>query len=444
MVSTTRIGDILKVPYRGAAASDGLPSYLALTQGAHAKPADHQKGIFFYGQFPEPGQSFSRIPAFIFHSNPYKRGAEITPWVDIIEPDEGYCLFHGDNRTPSRTPVSSRGNSRFVQCLQLYADPALRKFAPPVLVFQQVEFNGSRRGYRRFCGYGVPIRSVLATHKASRGDYFTNLVVEMVLFKLESENETFPWKWIDARRNRAMDADAALRFAPSAWKEWVRRGDLAIEGCRRLVARQTIVAKSEQAVTSSDERKILLEVLHYHREKKHEFEGLASFVAQRVLGPQCIRGWVTKRSGDGGIDFICRQDVGDPADRLSRTSAVVLGQAKCVGPDAEIGGHALARVVARLQRGWIGVFVTTGLFSAKAQLELSQDKYPIVLINGRRLARVLLEVITQERITLAELLDRESDWYVQHTTNLHPSRILGDAFSFSTATAAFLSNTHNG
>jgi len=63
-----------------------------------------------------------------------------------------------------------------------------------------------------------------------------------------------------------------------------------------------------------------------------------------------------------------------------------------------------------------------------------------VLINGQRLAKVLLQVITQERITLADLLERESEWYLQHSTNLHPSRILGDAFSFTSTTAATLSD----
>src|SRR5690348_13841558 len=132
LVPIVRVGDILRVPYRGASGTDGLPSYLALTRGAHKKAADLQKGIFFYEQFLEPGHKFRRIPAFIFHSNPYKRGAEGTPWVDIIEPDEGYCLFHGDNRTPNGSPISSRGNSRFVQCLQFFSDPDLRKFAPPI------------------------------------------------------------------------------------------------------------------------------------------------------------------------------------------------------------------------------------------------------------------------------------------------------------------------
>jgi hypothetical protein len=394
--------------------------------------------MFFYEQFQEPGRLFRRVPAFIFHSNPYKRGAEGTPWVDIIEPDEGYCLFHGDNRRPSAPPLSSRGNARFVQFLHFYSDPALRKYAPPILVFEQIEFKGTRRGYRRFCGFGIPVRYALATQKDKRGGYFTNLVIELVLFRLDRENEAFPWNWIDQRRNRTVDADLALEVAPASWVDWVRRGDLAIEKCRRFVARQAVVKRSEQAITGSAEREILLEVFDYHKRNKHAFEGLASFVAQRVMGHQCKRGWVTKRSGDGGVDFVCRLDVGDPADRLSRTSAVVLGQAKCVGLTKEIGGHALARVVARLQRGWIGAFVTTGSFSRAAQLELAQDKYPIVLINGRRLAQVLLEVITQERIRVRDLLERESAWYVGHTMNFHPSRILEDAFSLTSATSAAL------
>src|SRR5208337_292333 len=231
-----------------------------------------------------------------------------------------------------------------------------------------------------------------------------------------------------------VDADTALRASPFSWKKWVAGGELAVESCRRIAARRTVVDLSEQRDTEKEERKILVEVLEYYGKKKHAFEGLASFITQRVLGDQCRRGWVTKRSGDGGVDFVCRLDVGDRADRLSSTPAVVLGQAKCVGVGTAIGGHALARVVARLQRGWIGVFVTTGIFSRAAQLELAEDRYPVVLINGRRLARVLFEVLTQERLGLRELLDRETDWYLKKSTRLSPARILGDEFWFASTT----------
>jgi len=433
--SMIKVGQVFRVPYRGrrSEATDFV-GYQDLTRGAHAKSADLQKGMFFYQQVKEPGQTFGRLPAFIFHSNPFKKGAEGTPWVDVVEPDAGYCLFHGDNRTPSRPPLGSRGNAKFVQVHQFYADPALRKFAPPVLVFEQVEYNGNRRGYRRFCGFGVPIRRALTTQKEKNGAYFTNLVIELALFRLERENESFDWNWINHRRDASVDADTALIASPFSWKEWVSGGELAIEACRRIVARQTVVDLSQQRLTNKDERRILVDVLEYYGKKKHSFEGLASFVAQKILGNQCRRGWVTQRSGDGGVDFVCRLDVGDRADRLCLTPAVVLGQAKCVGLETAIGGHALARVVARLQRGWIGVFVTTGAFSRAAQLELAQDRYPIVLINGLRLARVLFEVLTQERLTLQDLLDRETDWYVRNSTHLSPSRILEDSFWFPSAT----------
>jgi hypothetical protein len=431
-----KIGQVFRVPYRGQLADRSeLSSYQVLTRGIHKKSADLQKGMFFYQHVQEPGQQFARIPAFIFHSNPFKSGGEGAPWVDVVEPDAGYCLFHGDNRKAGAPPLSSRGNARFAQAQNFYIDPTLRKFAPPVLVFKQVEFDRSSKGHRQFCGFGVPVRQSLGVQKDTRAGYFTNLVIELALFRMDRENETFSWKWIDGRRNPEVDADAALQEAPASWKQWVCDGELAIESCRRFVARQAVVAASEQVRLTNDERRILEEVVEYYSHERHCFEGLASFVTQRILGHQCRRGWVTKRSGDGGIDFVCRLDVGDPADRLSQTSAVVLGQAKCVGPNTSIGGSALARVVARLQRGWIGAFVTTGSYSRAAQLELAQDRYPVVLVNGQRLARAVFEVLTQERIELRHLLDRETDWYVRSLSHLAPQRILEDSFGFATSAA---------
>jgi hypothetical protein len=434
--STITIGQVFRVPYRGQQTNESGVSYQDVTRGAQSKSADLQKGMFFYQQVKEPGQNFSRLPAFIFHSNPFKKGAEGTPWVDVVEPDSGYCLFHGDNRKTGALPLSSRGNAKFMQVQHFYADPSLRKFAPPVIVFEQAEHSGNRRGYRRFCGFGVPVRCALATQRQKSGGYFTNLVIELALFRLEPENELFNWNWIDLRRDQSANADVVLGASPSSWKKWVKEGEPAVESCRRIVARQTVVDSLEQQQTTNEERKILVGVLEYYGKKKHAFEGLAAFVAQRVLGDQCRRGWVTKRSGDGGVDFVCRLDVGDRSDRsrLSLTPAVVLGQAKCVGMETAIGGHALARVVARLQRGWIGVFVTTGVFSGAAQVELAEDRYPVVLINGARLAKVLFEVLTQERIGLRELLDRETDWYDRNFTQLSPGRILEDSFWFASAT----------
>ncbi len=105
---------------------------------------------------------------------------------------------------------------------------------------------------------------------------------------------------------------------------------------------------------------------------------------------------------------------------------MVLGQAKCQGIRSSIGGRDLARLVARLQRGWLGVFVTTGVFSPAAQKELDEDKYPLLLINGQRLARELRLLLSEEGITLDELLKQAVEWYDTHLQPFEPIRILDE------------------
>jgi hypothetical protein len=285
---------------------------------------------------------------------------------------------------------------------------------------------GGRKGYREFSGYGVPVRCLVNTQREKNsGRYFTNLTIELVLFHLAKEKEFFDWNWIDARRNGTLDVDEVLKPAPYAWRDWVSNGYSAIERCRRNVARNTVVKPGDQSSLTLSEKKILDEVFAYYADRKHPFEGLASYIATRIIGHGCKRGWVTKRSGDMGIDFVCRLDVGDPGGQLSRTPLVVLGQAKCQkGP---ISAPNLARVVARLQRGWMGVYVTTGVFSEAAQLELAEDKYPLVLINGKRLAQELERATVAEGINLKELLDRETRWYETNERRIAANRILDDS-----------------
>lgn len=179
--------------------------------------------------------------------------------------------------------------------------------------------------------------------------------------------------------------------------------------------------KSEQLSFTKEENEILLTVYTYFSDKKHSFEGLASFIATLVLGKDYTRGWATRKSGDGGIDFIGRLEIGN---HFSYTAVVVLGQAKCIKPDSSISGENLARVVARLQRGWIGIYVTTGYFSEKARQELFNDKYPVILINGKRLARELKIIMNLENISLKEILERETGWYETNQLPIPPEKIL--------------------
>lgn len=242
----------------------------------------------------------------------------------------------------------------------------------------------------------------------------------MTLFNLDREQEEFDWTWIDKRRDGRLTATEVLTHAPRAWKEWVKYGETRMERCRRKIARNRVVKVAEQLDYPSEEKDLVNQIVAHFSPDRHAFEGLASLVAKLVIGERCLRGWVTKRSGDGGIDFVCRLDLGSD---FSRSSITVLGQAKCLQIKRSVSGHDLARVVARLQRGWIGVFVTTGVFSEAAQIELNQDKYPMILINGKRLATELRRLINREGVNLNMLLEREKQWYEANMKPLDPARI---------------------
>lgn len=421
-----RVGEVFRVPHGAAPQQQALRSYLQLTRGTCARPADLQKGMFFYASVTEPGHNFRRLPAFIFLTNPHKKDSESMPWIDIVEPDVGYALFHGDNRMPGRPYIAGRGNQKFDEVQHFYVEPELRMFAPPILMFAQKDVSGIRKGYREFCGYGIPIRCTVTTQREkTTGKYFTNLAIELALLHLKNENEFFDWAWIDARRNGSISQEQVLKFSPSAWRDWVRNGNSSVERCRRNVAKNNILKQTAQAALSPTERDILKDVHAYYANEKHPFEGLASYVATRIIGHACKRGWVTKRSGDMGIDFVCRLDIGDPGAQLSRAPIVVLGQAKC--QKNPVSAKDLARVVARLQRGWMGVYVTTSVFSEPAQLELAEDRYPLVLINGKRLAQELERAIVSEGMNLLELLERETQWYNLNEKPYSAGRIVEDS-----------------
>lgn len=419
-----RIGDVCRVTFpRGAPTQ--LLSYRELTAGRHAVPADILKGIFFYREVAEPDGSGVRLPAFIFHSNPLKTDTSINPWSDVIDADAGYALFHGDNKEPAAPASAARGNARLISIYHQYMDASLRPNAPPILVFKQRAVNGHRKGFREFSGYGVPTAMRLLTQRdAKLGVYFSNLAIELALFDLNEEHNEFDWRWIDDRRDGALLGRDTLRSAPNAWRRWVSGGASVIESCRRNVYQQRVVDPKEQLALSSDQREVIDILRHRYSGGRHYlFEALASFVSKEILGDRYRRGWVTKRSADGGYDFVSYMILGDHARGISRSTAIVLGQAKCIATRTCVSGGDIARLVARLQRGWIGVFVTTGWFSIAVQREVFVDRYPVVLVNGKRLTAALLSVMTRENVALADILDQEEEWYHTNCRSLPADRI---------------------
>lgn len=173
------------------------------------------------------------------------------------------------------------------------------------------------------------------------------------------------------------------------------------------------------------DEKLLDQIYSYYEGKQHRFEALAQTVAERVIEPapgSYLPGGLTRASADGGIDFIARLDV-DAG--FGRAKLIVLGQAKCEQPGRPTHGNHIARTVARLRRGWLGVYVTTSFFSPQTQREVIEDRYPIVLVCGRRLAEVVQSMLVERGIDdLTALLDEIDAAYDQPLAPRDPEELL--------------------
>jgi len=110
---------------------------------------------------------------------------------------------------------------------------------------------------------------------------------------------------------------------------------------------------------------------------------------------------------------------------FGRAKLIVLGQAKCEKPGNPTHGNHIARTVARLRRGWLGVYVTTSYFSAQTQREVIEDRYPIVLVCGRRLAEVVRGMLVERGLDdVTVLLDEIDAAYAAPVAPRDPEELL--------------------
>lgn len=374
-----------------------------------------------------------RRPLIAIRSSPWKAGHESNPWHDEFDLDHGHVRYFGDHK-PSTVglPGATKGNKLLLDAARLHSGTtrAERLQAPPLLLFRAITVRRGGtalvKGHVEFCGAAIieRLEHVVQRDPAS-GRSFPNLALDLAVIS-GGIVDGIDLRWIDDRRDPTLTAEEALRRAPDSWARWIEQGRIAVPRVRRRVLASAVrTAKDQQPEVGSPEADVLSRVYQFYDGRKHAFELLAARVAAEVLresGARYKEGWLSRSSGDGGVDFIGRIDMGSVA---ASTPVVVLGQAKCILPASSISPEQVARVVARLRRGWIGVYVTTGSFSKQAQIEIIDDQYPVVLISGGTLADTVRRM-AQANFggDLAVLLQSTADEYSTAITHRRPEEVL--------------------
>ena len=405
--------------------TDGLKNYFYFTETHGSTKPLLDRGISPIASVTGP--EGRRVPALLLSSSPHRIGSEGTPWQDIFDVDNGSIRYFGDNKSASNADQSP-GNKLLLDEFRRHtsSDPIERLRATPILFFEREEYQGRIKGNVRFQGFGLLQRVELVTQFQKSIGYFTNYVFEFVILSTSKEDETFDWRWISARRDATISLEESIKLAPSSYRDWQKNGPLVVEKHRRRVSKFNLVKSRDQLPIPGSKEEVALETIYkYFDGKKHRFEMFANLIVKGLVsdsGANYTVGWVTRGSTDGGVDFVGRIDIGHG---FSKIKIVVLGQAKCEKPTSGTSGRDLARTVARLKRGWIGAYVTTSFFTDRSQIEITEDQYPLMTVNGKQLAE---EALRQQRQSNHETLrdflefaDREYDLSIR---NGRPEEIL--------------------
>jgi hypothetical protein len=412
--------------------SDGLESFFGATQWPawpgleRAGRAQLEKGIDAITMVS--ASDGPRRPAILIGINPHKAGSDWTPWHDEIDPGNGFVRYYGDNKPGrSQDPDRTSGNRAILAQFDLTASNRLqdRQRACPLVFFESVIQESRSKGYRRFRGVGLVdrVERVVQVDRHSRP--FVNYRYDCVLLSLAAENNLLDWTWIAARRDASKTLGETNALAPAAWRRWVERGTDSLEQVRQRLSTYRILTEVEQRPIpgSTADSALRATMAYYENLPRSRFEAVAERVAQASFQHAGLYrlGWVSRGSGDRGIDFVGRLDLGTSAVPLR---VVVVGQAKCQVGASGVGD--LSRLAAKLNRGWVGIFVTTGHFSLPAQRELQDDGYPILLIAGRQVGEVIARECSRAGITVRTYLEEIDAQYERRLSAREPAEILRD------------------
>lgn len=138
---------------------------------------------------------------------------------------------------------------------------------------------------------------------------------------------------------------------------------------------------------SSEEYEEILDKFYSYFEDGYKFEKFLKNFLEK-MGLEEV--FVTKKSGDGGIDLTAiRKGIGGLSNAVDETFYI---QAKRYSPSSTISPEKIRALRGSFRSG-TGMFITTGRVSDNAKLDAQQidPSRPIIVVDGKELVRVCIE-----------------------------------------------------
>lgn len=311
------------------------------------------------------------------------------PWEDIVDFSSGTIFYWGDAKFDECKSYSDfRGNKNLQKVFNCVLENRLQQ-VPPILHFSKVA-----SGVVKFNGLCV-LKNLELTWFQDKGNPVKNYRAELTILDCEKVE----LDWLHARVQCSEWQSIHIK-SPEIWQDYLKGNARKLD-----LWSKRILDKNEQLPPEGSQEAELLNRLH--QLNPTEFEAIVVELFRNLphVNHKIVR---TRPTSDGGFDFYGQFSIPYPV----KYEIQFLGEVKKYARDTSVQPKHVSRLVARLNRGQFGIFVTTSYYTKQTQREVLEDGYPIRLFSGNDIVNVLLELRLVENGAIRE------DWLKVITKNL--------------------------
>lgn len=291
------------------------------------------------------------------------------PWEDIIDIKTSTILYWGDAKfNPNKSYEDFRGNKNMLKIWHKILDGDLISI-PPIL-----HFSKQNKGSVKFNGLCV-LSDCHITWYEDQAKPIKNFRFELTILDLEE----LEISWLHDRV-KCKEIDQLNLKAPGVWKNYTNGNIKKLD----VWSKQIIKTDAQLPVIDSADALLLAEL---HNLTSVQFEAVVVELFKNLphVSHKINR---TRPTADGGFDFFGEFIIPYPVNY----EITFLGEAKKFDRNNAVQPKHVSRLVARLNRGQYGIFVTTSYYTKQTQQEVLSDGYPVKLFSGIDLVKFLHEL----------------------------------------------------
>ena len=308
-------------------------------------------------------------------------------WPDYLDKETGVFRYYGDNRKPGNelTNTKKKGNKILEMVFDLLNSGRSLKDMPPFLVFKK---TGNGRDIQ-FLGLAAPgnpkissDRDLIAFWRTMDDKRFQNYEAYFTI--LDTGKEPISRKWIESLID---DHDNNLKYAPSAWKKFIKMGR---NGIQPLKAPKIIEIPNrfQQLQSDVEGRECLRRIRERYKKFPQGFEVCATDIITK-MDNNFIDFALTRPWRDGGRDAIGYYEIktGGIANYPLKIDCAL--EAKCYEESNAVGVKEMSRLISRIRYRQFGILITTSFINGQAYKEVVEDGHPILIVTASDIATIL-------------------------------------------------------